>query len=562
LSRAAGSIKKILDVQDGSSVGGSLQQIFSDANQTMDRCVIQLSETSFGSVIGDFDTRLDFGIRQLWLAAFRQYKELPADMQKSDLLALPRTQADQASLHEFASLASRLGFESDKIRDILKTPSDRSIAEHALFRARRPGRYVFRDPEKCIQQILDAFAAGVQASTSDTLHETADDIIKPENPPKRHGTPRQVDYEYDKTRLFLPQMQDELSGEMGAMTSTFVRWSVYNAYFGTPPSLGRVDVEIWTGGDVTMAGSSPFEQREPVDDNVRLPVMAEDDVILAITRQELQLERAKHHDITIQLQNKQTKLNKMTQDEASRQKQLQDIHQQIRDQNAQLEKLRQEMEAEQERLNRFKEMADTEQGRVGEQEQEEQGGEFAGQLGTEDDRTTLTAREPTTETASEASRQPTPAASKSQDETQVLLRRTNRHTRFNFRELLAHNPDKEHQEMLASEVGADGREPKRTIRIDFAHAESADDFVICDVVEVDPTNPEDVSQVVRVATKYRRKGFYLYDKERNQLNATDCFQKVVDDGTYTIVVERISGTEDSGRAKRRMFSDEDSDRIH
>ncbi|MBP0583553.1 DUF3723 domain-containing protein, partial [Labrys sp. LIt4] len=82
-----------------------------------------------------------------------------------------------------------------------------------------------------------------------------DDIIKPENPPKRHGTPRQVDYEYDKTRLFLPQMQDELSGEMGAMTSTFVRWSVYNAYFGTPPSLGRVDVEIWTGGDVTMAGS-------------------------------------------------------------------------------------------------------------------------------------------------------------------------------------------------------------------------------------------------------------------------------------------------------------------
>jgi hypothetical protein len=207
-------------------------------------------------------------------------------------------------------------------------------------------------------------------------------------------------------------------------------------------------------------------------------------------------------------------------------------------------------------------MADTEQGRVGEQEQEEQGGEFAGQLGTEDDRTTLTAREPTTETASEASRQPTPAASKSQDETQVLLRRTNRHTRFNFRELLAHNPDKEHQEMLASEVGADGREPKRTIRIDFAHAESADDFVICDVVEVDPTNPEDVSQVVRVATKYRRKGFYLYDKERNQLNATDCFQKVVDDGTYTIVVERISGTEDSGRAKRRMFSDEDSNKIH
>lgn len=119
LSDAAGSIKQILDLGRRDTIAGSLEEIFSDANQTKDHCVIQLSETSFSSVAGDIDTRLEFGIRQLWLAVFRKCKELPADTQKNCLLALPRTKADQTALYGFASLASRLGFESTRLGEML-----------------------------------------------------------------------------------------------------------------------------------------------------------------------------------------------------------------------------------------------------------------------------------------------------------------------------------------------------------------------------------------------------------------------------------------------------------
>jgi hypothetical protein len=543
LNDAAGCIKKILDLGRRDTIAGSLEETFSDANQQKDRCIIQLSETSFGSVEGDIDARLDFGIRQLWLAAFRHCKELPVDAQKNGLLALPRTHTDETALHELASLASRLGFESDKLCKILQTPSDRNLAEHVLSRARKPGRYVFRDRERCIQQILDAFAAAVPAPAGEATDETVEELRELEQPPKRYGRPNDVDYEYDKVRLFLPQMDDAVDAAMGDMTSTFVRWSVCSAYFGSPPTLGSVDCEDLVEDDIAMACSVPGESEQP-DDNGRRTTMGNEDVILAITRQEIELEKARHRDVTTKVQAMEAKLGTLAQDERSQQTRIQENDEQIRDQNARLENLRQETALEEERLNRLKGITDVMQSRGGEvEEKEREEEEEEGEERHPDVRMggTLISSDPVSQAASEEPRQRTPSPPGSQeDETQVVQWQTNRRTHFNFRELMEYDPNKERQEMLASGTGADGADAK--VRINFAHAESPDSFVICDALEVDPKEPEDVSQVLRLATKYMRKGYGLFDRERNRLNAADCFHKVVDDGSHMIVLDPIPHT--------------------
>lgn len=85
---------------------------------------------------------------------------------------------------------------------------------------------MFRDPERCIQRILHAFAAAELASASAMVHETVDGIRELEQPPQRYGRPDDVDYEYDKARLLLPQMHSEINDKMRDITSTFVRRSV------------------------------------------------------------------------------------------------------------------------------------------------------------------------------------------------------------------------------------------------------------------------------------------------------------------------------------------------
>ncbi|KID60053.1 hypothetical protein MBR_10470, partial [Metarhizium brunneum ARSEF 3297] len=492
LNDAAGCIKKILHVGPDDTVTGVLNQRFTNANQREDQCIIQLSETTFTSVAGDINTRLDLGIRQLWLAAFRNYKELPADTQKKDLLAVSRTKANETVLHELASLAARLGFVSDQLEEILETSSDRKVAEQALFAARQPGRYMFRDPEACIQQIVDAFAAAVPASESKALLETEDEVREHERPPQRCGRPNDTDYRYDKTRLFLPQMHADVYSEMREMTSTFVRRSVYCAYFGAPPPLGSpvTSDDASRNDDVAMIPCMPIsEQPELLGNSSRPTTVTEEDVILAITRHELHLEQARHSDISRRVRDKESKLEELTQDEASLQERLDEINRQILDRNVQLDGLRQDVILEEKKLTRLKTMVHLEQSKLdhGQREVAEVISEEHG--------------EPAPESpagAADGSRQVLSAGLGQGAETQIVLRRTDRNTRFNFQELVAHDPNKEHQEALAivaEEAGADGAERKRTIRIDFVDVESGDSFVISDPLIVDPANPDDLERI-------------------------------------------------------------------
>ena len=58
-----------------------------------------------------------------------------------------------------------------------------------------------------------------------------------------------------------------------------------------------------------------------------------------------------------------------------------------------------------------------------------------------------------------------------------------------------------------------------------------------DVLNVDPSDP---SEVERVAGKYLRKHFYLFDSEGNNLAPKTCFAQVTRLGTDTVLVVPVT----------------------
>jgi Protein of unknown function (DUF3723) len=66
--------------------------------------------------------------------------------EKDSLLAKPRSIVYKPILYKFASLAYRLGFESEKIYSLIRPDAaDEEIAHNALLKARRPARYRYNN---------------------------------------------------------------------------------------------------------------------------------------------------------------------------------------------------------------------------------------------------------------------------------------------------------------------------------------------------------------------------------------------------------------------------------
>ncbi|KAK1656994.1 hypothetical protein BDP55DRAFT_43322 [Colletotrichum godetiae] len=152
LRAAADCMRRLTGVDSKVTVSSRLDEMFLDSHQQADRCIVQLSPTAYVTVPGDAATRFDLGCRQLWLAAFREFRELPTEVKKKDTLAKARGRADETTLFQFASLANRLGFESNEISNIMKASPDIEVAKRLLLSARRPGQYRFPDLDKCIQK--------------------------------------------------------------------------------------------------------------------------------------------------------------------------------------------------------------------------------------------------------------------------------------------------------------------------------------------------------------------------------------------------------------------------
>ena len=107
LQGPANCVKRLIPLSGEDSLSRALQQMFSDVNQRTDQCVIQESESRFVFRPGSLADRVDFGRRQIWIGAMRDYLEIPAQRKKArnDLLAKPTNNLSETALCKFAALA-------------------------------------------------------------------------------------------------------------------------------------------------------------------------------------------------------------------------------------------------------------------------------------------------------------------------------------------------------------------------------------------------------------------------------------------------------------------------
>ena len=257
LKNAADCIKRLMHLSPRDTVTNRLENMFTGVNQRPDQCIIQISGTAYGIVPGNAGNRLDLGCRQLWLATFREYLDVPPEPQKNKrLLAKPRKKVDETVLFDIASFASRLGFESEEIRRILRQSPDREVARGTLLTARKPDRFRYNNLERAIEQMVEIFDTALPVHAAREVGTA--EIRECFGQPARCGIPHDLDHDRDKRSLFLPTLHGSLESDQTRITSLFVRRSVYFAFFGQ-----RLAV------DINQIRQESFGILEPVTDGHR-----------------------------------------------------------------------------------------------------------------------------------------------------------------------------------------------------------------------------------------------------------------------------------------------------
>jgi hypothetical protein len=240
LNRVADCVNRLIELSPGQTLSSALvDRAFKDVNQRADQCVIQVSDSSFIFRTGSRADRVYFGIQQIWICAMRDFNQVPAEPKRKNLLANPaRKEADENVLYEFATLAYRLGFESDQIYSLTRRSPDREIARNALLKARKPDRYQYDEAvfEDCVEQIVRMFSKA-QPVTREQARAAAEADAS-NRPPKRCGMPQIQDHERDRLTLFLDKLHNISEEQCDEMSSFFIRRSVYFAYFGRPSRTG------------------------------------------------------------------------------------------------------------------------------------------------------------------------------------------------------------------------------------------------------------------------------------------------------------------------------------
>jgi len=234
LQGPADCVKLLIELNPGETVSAGLDRAFSDVNQRPNECIIQHSESTFVPIPGTISDRRKLGRRHVWISAMRDYREMPPRKETDNLLAKPRSKSSEPILCEFATLAYRVGFESEQIISLIHRSADEAIARNALLEARRPDRYRYVDLARCVEQIVSLFSTAERVAEQDVM-EAACHL----RGPKRSGIPETAFYEADKSSLFLGRLHSTNEEQYDEITSLFVRRSIYFAFFG------KLDGELW-----------------------------------------------------------------------------------------------------------------------------------------------------------------------------------------------------------------------------------------------------------------------------------------------------------------------------
>ena len=451
LKALVNGITRLVRLSPRDTVSSALERAFSDAGHRADRAVIQISETDFASCPASLSDRVDLGRRQLYAYAMRHYLKMPREpkaTKRKELLAKPRTHADEGALRGFADLADRLGFQSPEITALKQYPHSR----------------VANAGSKKSKPLLVMDGAGVKNK-------------------QRCGLPSIEDHVEDQESLFIDHLHNTEEEQGEGVTSFFVRKSVYCAFFGQSllPALESTSPTQSQSGDQSRGTSSRIEgDTEILQDETK----QREDARIMQERQE----QARQEEV----RQEQTRQEEARQEEARQE--------QAGQEEARQEKARQE-EARQEEARKDRERLQRLEHKKLQQERLEKERKEKGKRQRED----------------------------------IEERERRKHQSLEDERKLEDQQRVQQEELLESEA-LDQEEifdnTKVYIRWKLHERGKWKDT---SVLPIDPLDP---SPIERTAKGYVREKIRLFNTDLRMMTPRDCYQAVVTDGTYTILLIR------------------------
>ena len=193
LEACVNCIRWLVTVPKDQTVFTALKEAFQSQGGTQCTQVVQTTETTFHLVKGDQAYCMKLGYLQIIAFAMKNYRDIPKQSVKKNLIEIARPKADSEVLQKGASFAKQLGFSTPEIERLKGMEPLKFSEVKALFPV----------PKTAVAEIK-----------------------------RRSGMPHTDTFEEDRRHIFLHNLfqSDE---EDKDITSFFILKSWFNAFFGT-----------------------------------------------------------------------------------------------------------------------------------------------------------------------------------------------------------------------------------------------------------------------------------------------------------------------------------------
>ncbi|KAH6699447.1 hypothetical protein EV126DRAFT_342066 [Verticillium dahliae] len=218
------------------SIREAMWRIFTGENLPENHWLLQTKEDEkeYRWISGTASDQFEYSYQQMWLFAWRHWTELvPECPRKEEGKRTPVPQKpDPRTQHSMAKLASKLGFESEEISQLLSFDPDRAIARETLLKARSPSSYKYE--ENAFNAYIAQFCQIFEQAKEITRDDPKPCLLVPgrgESLERRCGRVFNHAYICDRKQLFLHNLHNPPSGDASGVSSFGVRVSVFFAFF-------------------------------------------------------------------------------------------------------------------------------------------------------------------------------------------------------------------------------------------------------------------------------------------------------------------------------------------
>lgn len=226
-------MKSLIEPPFKGSLYEMMEQHFTGANQSSHEIHFQDPETTFKLSPAQL---IECGYQQLLLYPQRNFRKMIGECPRKEK-DRPKPiimEPDPVAWHKYASLASRLGFDSPAIRRLMADDPYKKYARASLQKSCLSESYTFDEVafESCVEKIASTLATATKKSPHPVTPALVTDGVG-EDLPRRCGRFFETAYDQDRELLFLETLNSTFQNQRGkSITSFFVRRCVYFAFFG------------------------------------------------------------------------------------------------------------------------------------------------------------------------------------------------------------------------------------------------------------------------------------------------------------------------------------------